>query len=149
MRKILWLVVMTAALALAGGASAEIRPHGGVATFTVPLLGPGGTGTAYLQLGAGGVVCYEISVTLITPHDFPREPAPGVGTAHIHVLPSGAIAVDLKTNFVPLGGGVFVASGCVHADPHVVQAILANPELYYVNVHTAAFPGGAVSGTLA
>ena len=29
-----------------------------------------------------------------------------------------------------------------------VACLLTNPDLYYVNVHTAAFPAGAVQGSL-
>ena len=146
MRRVLWLVALFAAIAVPAAASAETD---GATSFTVPLSGPGGTGTADLKLNPGGKVCYVIDVTLTTPGDVPQEPGPGVGNAHIHVLPSGGIAIHLESTFESLGGGMFRAAGCVRADKESVRAILANPEQYYVNVHTAAFPGGAVSGTLA
>jgi hypothetical protein len=40
------------------------------------------------------------------------------------------------------------SSGCATVGQPVVAAILANPADYYVNVHNAEFPGGAVRGQL-
>jgi hypothetical protein len=41
------------------------------------------------------------------------------------------------------------ADPLVTVDPTIAQAILKNPHKYYFNVHTAAFPNGAVRGQLA
>jgi hypothetical protein len=41
------------------------------------------------------------------------------------------------------------SSGCTeNVDPALIQAIIDSPERYYVNVHNAEFPGGAVRGQL-
>jgi hypothetical protein len=40
------------------------------------------------------------------------------------------------------------SEACVSAAQELVQAIIQNPENYYVNVHNAPFPGGAVRGQL-
>jgi hypothetical protein len=64
------------------------------------------------------------------------------------VLPSGAIAVDLDTAFRVTGTDTYIATGCADADPPTIDSLLANPSLNYVNVHTAAFPAGAVQGSL-
>ena len=37
---------------------------------------------------------------------------------------------------------------CVAVEPDTLKAIVAAPEGYYVNVHSAAFPKGAVRGQL-
>jgi hypothetical protein len=40
------------------------------------------------------------------------------------------------------------SSGCTSADPSLIKAIIQHPENYYVNVHNADFPGGALRGQL-
>lgn len=41
------------------------------------------------------------------------------------------------------------AKGCKSADVALIHAIMQNPTNYYVNVHTVAFPKGAIRGQLA
>ncbi|MDQ3890724.1 MAG: CHRD domain-containing protein [Actinomycetota bacterium] len=149
-RTLLMLLVIAALVAVASpaaGAQDEAR----TVVFQVPLSGPDpeGQGTAVLRLSpAEGTVCYVIVVRGIGE---PTEPAPGLGNAHIHgPLPSTGIAVHLETEFMQAGASdVFLARGCVNVDAATLEAILANPELFYVNVHTVEFPGGAIQGTLA
>ena len=45
----------------------------------------------------------------------------------------------------PTGGS---SSGCVSADREEIKEIIQHPEEYYVNVHNADFPLGAVRGQL-
>jgi hypothetical protein len=40
-------------------------------------------------------------------------------------------------------------AGCVQTRERLVARILANPQNFYVNVHNARFPGGAIRGQLA
>jgi hypothetical protein len=146
MRK-LWIFLSLALVSL--GIAVGPATAAAVRVFTVQLAPSGdadASGVAVLRVDLEAEqVCYDIVVRNI---DQPTEPAPGLGSAHIHVLPSGAIAVDLETQFRATGTDTYIATGCVTASAQVLQAILENPELYYVNVHTAAFPGGAVQGSL-
>ncbi len=99
------------------------------------LTGPVGSGTfaAVLKVRKGEL-CYKLSTTGLT----------GITAAHIHVKPNppGTIVVPLAT---PTTGS---SRGCVDVAPALLQAILQNPGNYYVNVHTAAAPAGAISGDL-
>ncbi len=66
--------------------------------------------------------------------------------AHIHTGAagtSGDVVVNLNPSF---NGGN--ATGTVSADPAVIDQILANPAGFYVNVHNAEFPNGAIRGQL-
>jgi CHRD domain len=119
--------------------------------FHVALSGAdaNGSGTAVLRFEpATNTLCYVIVVSGIGA---PTEPGTNVGSAHIHgPLPSTGIAVPLHADFAQAGSSdVFVANACVDVNPATLAAILANPELFYVNIHTAEFPGGAIAGALA
>jgi CHRD domain len=68
--------------------------------------------------------------------------------AHIHIgsaREAGDIVIPLEQ---PSAGDPGASSECVRVARPLVQAILADPRNYYVNVHTPDFPGGAVRGQL-
>jgi CHRD domain len=139
------------ALVLVGLGVATGQAAATVSVFTVMLTptatgDPDASGVAMLRIDQDAQqVCYNIVVRNV---DQPAEPAPGIGSAHIHVLPGGGIVVDLETQFRVTGTDTYVATGCVSGSADVLAAILAHPEQYYVNVHTVLFPGGAVQGGL-
>ena len=96
---------------------------------------PDGRGFASLDIIGDGRICLNLSANRVDR----------VTAAHIHKAPpnaAGPIVVPLPA---PIFGNV---SGCVDADPALVADIGTNPGSYYVNVHTQAFPNGAVRGQL-
>lgn len=111
--------------------------------FTATLTGaaevgggdPDGFGTANIEID-GTTVHYELFVLYIEPPTM----------AHIHQGAAGVngpIVVDFMPNF---SGST--ATGSVTASQSVINSILANPSGFYVNVHNAPFPGGAIRGQL-
>jgi hypothetical protein len=114
--------------------------------FTTALTGaaevpgpgdPDGSGTAKIWLNPGqGEVCFVLTVSGVDP----------IAAAHIHAAPAGiAGPVVVPLNPPPTSGS---SSGCVSADRDLINAIIQSPEQYYVNVHNAAFPAGALRGQL-
>ncbi len=142
------LLLMAVVLAAFGAGSPAAVAQ--VQVFTVHLTpsgDPDGSGVAIVRLDPDrDVVCYSIVVRNIGA---PTEPGPGVGSAHIHgPLPSTGIAIDLDAVFMATGTSTYIARDCVSADSATIDALLANPQLFYVNVHNVEFPGGAVQGSL-
>ena len=149
------LIVISLSVALAGNASAAfassqpvklrltldaVNPVTGMATGD-----PDATGTAVFKLyPQSGKICYKIKVRGL---EAPIEPAPGVGDAHIHAMSTGSIVVDLDTDF-HRADDHYIAIDCVTTSPSVVAEILANPTAYYLNIHNAPYPGGALFAVL-
>lgn len=104
----------------------------------VPAPGdPDGKGSATVKLdSAKGEVCYDVKVEGIA--------APTA--AHIHEGAAGAAGPPVITlDPAKIGQGEDCLTGQKAAD---IERIGANPSGFYVNVHTADFPGGAVRGQL-
>lgn len=66
--------------------------------------------------------------------------------AHIHNGVEGVAGGVVVTLPTPNSSGF--ASGCVDVDSDLVDNIKENPEDYYINVHNADYPDGAVRGQL-
>jgi hypothetical protein len=142
MKKItlLWTITtVIAVLALASIAADGGRKFTTTLTGAAEVPGPGdpdGSGTATITLNHGqGEVCWELTVSGIAP----------ATAAHIHVGSAdvaGPVVVGLSA---PTSGS---SSGCATVDRDLIKAIIQNPEGYYVNVHNAEFPAGALRGQL-
>lgn len=133
------ILAAAAMAALAGSAGAE------EATLKAHMMGaaekpnpgdPKAMGMATVKVDtAKNQVCYDLKVENLA------------GTmAHIHKAgpdAAGPVAVPLTT---PDAAGK--SQGCATVDAAVAKDIAANPGGYYVNVHSAAFPAGAIRGQL-
>ena len=145
MRKLLALAsVLLVTLVVLVAAGAVLADDGGVRLSTT-LLGanevpgpgdPGGSGTAVLRLNPGQEqICYTLIVSNIAP----------ATAAHIHVAPPN-VAGPVVVALVPPTSGT--SSECASAGRALIQAIIQHPEQYYVNVHNAQYPAGALRGQL-
>ncbi len=148
------LLVLTAALTL--GLAATVAASAGhvelVARMSgsqeVPPTDLDGTGRATLDLRLEtGEICWAV--------EFSRIGAPNRG--HIHAAPAGVnggivvALIEIVTDPAnPLHDQLERgrAKGCVTADPVLVADIAENPANYYVNLHNARFPAGAIRGQL-
>lgn len=144
-RSILFAAAMTAAAggALALAASPAVAADGTALKATLDgaseVPGPGMKGAmgqaSVMAYPDTGYVCWSLSVTDAgTPNG-----------AHIHkgaAGVAGGVAVPLEA---PAGG---MSQGCKQVDKAVAADIAANPAGYYVNVHNADYPKGALRGQL-
>ncbi len=140
------LLALAMTVALAGTVAAEATYQFFRVTLEPQAPNTEGSGTALLRVNAAtDEVCYVIRVEGI---GVPTEPAGGLGAAHIHDVATGGIFVDLETQWRATGPDRFMSLGCAVGAGANIDAILAAPEAYYVNIHTTAFPGGAIRGSL-
>jgi len=99
-----------------------------------------GRGSASILINsAQGTLCFGITVSGVsTPN-----------AAHIHQNVAGANGAIVVGLTAPTTGNPGASSGCISgvAAP-LLNNIKKNPSLFYVNVHTADFPAGAIRGQL-
>jgi hypothetical protein len=135
------LVAVVAGLLLLGlaasPASAAITPLTANMNGAKEVPGPGdpdGSGFAVVSFKPDAVVCVDVAYQNISTPT----------AMHIHlgrVQEAGPIVVDLSS-------ALATGRACVATSQDVWNAIQAKPERYYVNVHTADFPAGAIRGQL-
>ena len=100
----------------------------------IPKAAPKGKATVNLTI-TGTKVCWKF--TKVSGIDKPLA-------AHIH---RGGAKVASGPVVVPLGAK-YKATGCIASTSAIVKAIAKNPKGFYVNIHTAKYPNGAVRGQL-
>ncbi|MDE2560895.1 MAG: CHRD domain-containing protein [Sphingomonadales bacterium] len=135
--------ILLAAGALALAASPALAADGAALHATLngasEVPGPGMDGAmgqaSVMAYPDTGYVCWSLSVS-------------GAGEAtmaHIHkgaAGVAGGVAVPLEAP------GTGASQGCAKVDKAIAADIAANPAGYYVNVHNAQFPKGAIRGQL-
>ena len=141
MRTLTVLVALAAALVLAAPAGAAVkRLEANMSGSQETDPGdPDGTGTAKLRLNrAERRVCYTIRVRNIDD----------VVAAHIHRGGRG-VAGGIEVDLIASGRPGTRFTGCTDdVARSLIREILRRPRRFYVNVHTGAYPGGAVRGQL-
>ncbi len=96
---------------------------------------PDGHGFVTLTMNQGqGEICFELTLSGIDP----------ATRGHIHKAPAGEPGPIFVTLFESEGPG----AKCVSATKDQIKEIRKNPEGFYVNIHTATFPAGAIRGQL-
>ena len=145
-RSIVSLAVVTASLAAVLAAGPVAANH--FVTMSTTLSGseevpgpgdPNGKGRIALDVYASGTICYQAKIQAID----------GVAAAHIHEASAGAagpVVVDLRPDLASWTGNK--AAYCVTTSVETAADIVANPADYYVNVHNADYPAGAIRGQL-
>ena len=149
-----YAIVGAVLAALVAAASASSQPL--ARTFAIPLsaaeevpdcpaTNEGDRGVALFEIVdvAAGIVEYKVIAS-----DLPGElaGAPGV---HIHgPAPAGRTA-GIVEPLTRTGAEVGVIASGTFTDAELVADALANPELFYVNVHTTTCPAGAIRGQFA
>ncbi len=117
--------------ALVGTASAQTA-------LSTTLSGPGfGNGVAGVTLDPDArTVCYNLVWNLL----------PAATAAHLHRGEAGANGPIVVPFEGPFSDG---ATGCTQGvDAGLIREIMANPAGFYVNIHNADFPAGALRGQL-
>ncbi|WP_336977916.1 CHRD domain-containing protein [Altererythrobacter fulvus] len=139
---------LTAALLALPGCMAQtgakpVKPYPGAEVTglfdgrtAVPLGDPDGSGkfAGFVDLDYGRL-CYTLSVAgIATPT-----------AAHIHKGAPGAAGEAVLTLATPT---YMQNQTCTPIDAALATDLIANPAAYYVNVHNAEFPGGAIRAQL-
>jgi hypothetical protein len=143
------LVIAAAVLVAAAGTLAAQTP---AKTF-VAVLSPGAevpACAAASNAAGGSFVAHVVDVATGTVEwKLVANNLPGtIVAAHIHLAPTG-VAGPIVQPLPPTPGDEHGVIGAgTFTNPALVAALQANPDGYYVNVHTTVCPAGAARGQL-
>jgi hypothetical protein len=130
-------LIATAAVAGPATGGAKLST---VLTGAAEVPGPGdpdGRGEAKIIVNPGKAqICWEINVRDIET----------AAAAHIHSAPAGIAGPVVLALSAPVTNNN--STGCETVDRSLADAIRKSPQAYYVNVHNAAYPNGAIRGQL-
>jgi hypothetical protein len=137
------VTALAAVLVLSAAALGHGQSRGGLKKATimkgryeVPPADPDGLGHALIRLKpATSQVCWRLWARRIAP----------ATASHIHRGARGVNGPIVVPLTPPTTGR---SAGCVAADPALIDEIRLHPGRFYVNVHNADFPGGAIRGQL-
>lgn len=132
-------VLVQPAQAAGGASEGSGRPLQAALTGAAEVPRPGhpdGSGSASVRINPGQrTICHTVEVFDIA----------AATAAHIHEAPAGAAGPVVVTLAPPTSG---TSTGCVQVTRDLALDILKSPGDYYVNVHNAEYPAGAVRGQL-
>jgi hypothetical protein len=98
---------------------------------------PDGNGTVELRVSPGsGSVCWNLYARAIDP----------ATAAHVHRGGAGVAGPPVVTLTTPDANGR--SQGCAAIDQELARHMVLAAQDFYVNVHTAAYPQGAIRGQL-
>ncbi|HEX8641063.1 MAG TPA: CHRD domain-containing protein [Allosphingosinicella sp.] len=136
-------MLATAALVALAGCTTGGPPRSDLSVTMTGLQevpGPGdsdGTGIATLRAEpANERICWRLYANGID----------AATAAHIHRGAEGSAGPPVVPLTPPAAGGR--SEGCAPVAPALARELSLQPHRFYVNVHTAAFPGGAIRGQL-
>ena len=139
-------LIMIAAAALLASAGMAQPGSNRRATLYVSLTGiqevpgpgdPDGNGTVEIRVSPGaGSVCWNLYARAIGP----------ATAAHIHRGNAGISGPPVLSLTTPDANGR--SQGCATVDPGLAREMVLAAQDFYVNVHDAAHPSGAIRGQL-
>jgi len=115
------------------------RPLSAQLRANAEVPGPGkmdARGNATVRVTPGrNRVCYSVSYRNI----------PQATMAHIHSGAVGVAGPPVVTLRMPRNG---MSDGCANVSRALARDLITRPQNFYVNVHSVAFPSGAIRGQL-